>query len=662
MAEFDESLMQRTNTSTSSPFVNLPNELIEHIITYAAALSPVSVAAIAQTCHTMRELIYGAPDHHLWREIFLTTFDDPRMADKADHTDPYKPYRSDYDAAGDAGNEHEAPFEEKLFDWCKAFCERVWALRYFERVAAPPPDAQRQVLQDERIVSPADNARAMEALVDTVRTALPSPPTVVISFLGDSEGSGTSTSTTPRQLPIFPPSPAVCTQATAGRSTAGQSSALSSEPRTIAFGYNTAKNIRWLEQATVHGYPPELTMRISGRDLPGGIHGLWDDEVENREMQAFSRMLAFTGFIPVPQPEEEVKASDKGKGKGKERATESAVDPTEGEASGSGSSSGNDAESTLEPEEDPEDALPASTEVVAEPGVIGTTLTYASATEPPPERDATPSYDGDGDNDDNANEPYEDPLPRNAKLPMTVLAQRRRARRLARMRVYNMQYLSRERHWGPYLLPASSKLKMRDAGSELDFLSPILEIFADHDAGHPNRDDDDEDGNLFEDEEEEVEMEFLPMGEGDLNDEHDHEDDHDHDHEHAHNVILQFPPEPFPPPPLPAQNELRADWTYLAGVRIVVEANLREAVRPEALAGLVWLDGLRRGSAPKAVGAGLANERGRSPSPAGSDGSGSGESMSTGTEVEGVDGWDWAGVEGDWKYVSSLMDLSTETD
>ena len=129
-----------------------------------------------------------------------------------------------------------------------------------------------------------------------------------------------------------------------------------------------------------------------------------------------------------------------------------------------------------------------------------------------------------------------------------------------------------------------------------------------------------------------------------------------HDHEHAHNVILQFPPEPFPPPPLPAQNELRADWTYLAGVRIVVEANLREAVRPEALAGLVWLDGLRRGSAPKAVGAGLANERGRSPSPAGSDGSRSGESTSTGTEVEGVDGPDV--VKAPPNFISEIFYLS----
>ena len=124
--------------------------------------------------------------------------------------------------------------------------------------------------------------------------------------------------------------------------------------------------------------------------------------------------------------------------------------------------------------------------------------------------------------------------------------------------------------------------------------------------------------------------------------------------EDAHDAeLLQFPPEPFPPAPLPTPSELYADWTYLAAVRVVVEANLREAVRSDALSGLMWLDGLRRGSAPKAcdpafnkstIGSSFVAS---APSPS-SDAKGKAKAKTQ----DGVDGWDWAGIEGDWKYVS----------
>jgi hypothetical protein len=58
-----------------------PVEIIEYILTLLAAdAEPYAIAALAATCRWLYDMIYGSPDSHLWREIFLTTFDDPRPA------------------------------------------------------------------------------------------------------------------------------------------------------------------------------------------------------------------------------------------------------------------------------------------------------------------------------------------------------------------------------------------------------------------------------------------------------------------------------------------------------------------------------------------------------------------------------------------------------
>ncbi|KIY65817.1 hypothetical protein CYLTODRAFT_424008 [Cylindrobasidium torrendii FP15055 ss-10] len=62
----------------TSPFVLLPVELIEAIAVYSALPdTPYSLAALAQTCTLLRGLLYQTTDTHLWREVFLATFDSP---------------------------------------------------------------------------------------------------------------------------------------------------------------------------------------------------------------------------------------------------------------------------------------------------------------------------------------------------------------------------------------------------------------------------------------------------------------------------------------------------------------------------------------------------------------------------------------------------------
>lgn len=60
--------------------LDLPAELIEDVlVALAESDSPTTIAALARTCKAVKKLIYFPEDKHLWRRIFLTTFDDPRV-------------------------------------------------------------------------------------------------------------------------------------------------------------------------------------------------------------------------------------------------------------------------------------------------------------------------------------------------------------------------------------------------------------------------------------------------------------------------------------------------------------------------------------------------------------------------------------------------------
>ncbi|KDQ22618.1 hypothetical protein PLEOSDRAFT_1098358 [Pleurotus ostreatus PC15] len=58
----------------------VPQELVEQVLVHLAnAGYPNAIAALSETCKYFHNLIYNSDDHHLWRHIFLTTFDDPRV-------------------------------------------------------------------------------------------------------------------------------------------------------------------------------------------------------------------------------------------------------------------------------------------------------------------------------------------------------------------------------------------------------------------------------------------------------------------------------------------------------------------------------------------------------------------------------------------------------
>lgn len=53
----------------------IPLEITEHALTF---LHPRDVASFSQTCQSARTVVYHNPDQFLWRELFLSYFDDPR--------------------------------------------------------------------------------------------------------------------------------------------------------------------------------------------------------------------------------------------------------------------------------------------------------------------------------------------------------------------------------------------------------------------------------------------------------------------------------------------------------------------------------------------------------------------------------------------------------
>ncbi|KAJ3882255.1 hypothetical protein F5051DRAFT_320188 [Lentinula edodes] len=65
--------------SSLTNIFSLPLEITEQILVECAFYGlPEAIASFSQTCRMYFDLVYGDTDSHLWREIYLTTFDDPR--------------------------------------------------------------------------------------------------------------------------------------------------------------------------------------------------------------------------------------------------------------------------------------------------------------------------------------------------------------------------------------------------------------------------------------------------------------------------------------------------------------------------------------------------------------------------------------------------------
>ncbi|KAH9938773.1 uncharacterized protein BXZ73DRAFT_44464 [Epithele typhae] len=529
----------------------LPTELVEEILISTAEEGfPLAISAFAQTCKATRSTVYQTDDNHLWRSVFLTTFDDPRGSGGGPG------WTACMESAGADADE---------FEWGTHFRRRIWAANHFRRhVGALPSNPQHA---DD--VDVLQNVRVFDSLLSVIKTALPCPPTIVLSFPTPPDAADPPT--VPASCyPTFPPLPHALSNIspTGGPTTSGRS-----------FGAALrAKNTVWVESLLANGYPSRISALFSGDRWHGGLMGQELPEHEFREMQLAGHLIACTGFVPAPSPQ---------------KPSPSPASPTSSPA--------------------------ASTD---------------SAT-PPSSSSAEDEADAEDDH-------------------MSKERQLKRARRLARKRVYNMHYLSSARHWGPYLrVPSNREVGAADGE---DFLQHILALFQVQPGPPPQHGEADEDD----------EDDQATLGDNDDGDDDDDDDDPNYDPEKDDTHVAgeesetstaggvdedeEEQVEPGTPPP---PTQLRADWAYLAAVRVVVEANLRESVGSgHDLRGLFSLDGLRPGSAPWDAAWYKQHSDADAITKAASVLKGKGKHK----EDAEVTGWDWAGVTGIWKRCVCWMD------
>lgn len=103
----------------------LPPELIEETLILSALCGfPSTIAKLGQTCRYFHQLIFRPNDNHLWREAFLTIFDDPRpLLGRLRNATTF------------ASTTELARGLEIPIDWASEFMERMDAQRIIKRCA-----------------------------------------------------------------------------------------------------------------------------------------------------------------------------------------------------------------------------------------------------------------------------------------------------------------------------------------------------------------------------------------------------------------------------------------------------------------------------------------------------------------------------------------------
>jgi len=224
------------------------------------------------------------------------------------------------------------------------------------------------------------------------------------------------------------------------------------------------------------------------------------------------------------------------------------------------------------------------------------------------------------------------------------------ARRMARRIVYDLRFLKPEKMFGPFMpQPTAEKMDGREGSSRKTRKSQ---------ADDDNESDD---------------PDYVFAGtdsDSDSNTENDAESSANEHYGLFPLINLITPQDPDPVPAgtrLPSPDTLVPDWTWLAGARIIVEANLRdmlkrsstvdtgsegaEAGMEDVANALRKMEGLRMGGAPGFWDDGWLvwdKAPGYADSKVDEKGKGKAEEMYEGEE-EAEQGWDWAGAAGTWR-------------
>ncbi|KAF8556646.1 hypothetical protein OG21DRAFT_1602098, partial [Imleria badia] len=398
--------------------LTLPLELIEAIL--ICSCSPRTVASVAQTCRTLHTLVYGSPDSHLWRELFLTTWDDPRPA-----------------------LEHRALVDPRIdpaaLDWGTEYRRRVssdkWLKAWRRDICLPDSETAKDADTDWHATA----LSALSTVLDTLLTLRPFPATPPIALtvltpataispyptgnIGSGVGSGRE------RMTSAPPLPPLLILLACGISVFEASRSGARVSRTVygphasrsAPGDGPGREVAELELVPTPSLPPQLVRTLLAshavgvRGLPAyaptlsGI-GRWGGDAVG---EVFHRIICITGFAPIPPP----------------------------------------LVSTF---------LSTSTTTTV-PEFVSEHAGSASA-----DMDVMKNADGEKQHEENYPEADEHPMRRTPKAFPIALQQHADARILARRKVYDMQYLRGDRLWGPFQVVTRGPPDARSGASRAD--------------------------------------------------------------------------------------------------------------------------------------------------------------------------------------------------
>ncbi|KAF5378058.1 hypothetical protein D9615_007507 [Tricholomella constricta] len=518
----------------TSKIFALPTELLEEtLVTVAAGGFPGAIAAFGRTCRYFHHLVYRSTDHHLWREIFLTTFDDPR---------PVLRRLRDATQQGPTGN--WSCDVDIAVDWAEEFMARMDAARMFRKHRDLMPERidMFSVAQETDEI-PFTLTKSLETILHVLETMSPFPDHNTESMC---------------KLPKFPP-------------------IMWLHPETPFPPGFTSRSAAWVGEVLQHGHPPALIKRylLLGHQPSEPLKAAGDTYWEiSEEGRLFHKLVLHTGFIPAPSTD-------------------------------------------IEDWESPSNHL----DIVS--------------------RKALQSEDD----------------------------QATAAREVARSKVYNLKYLRPERSWGPFLpangmppdTPAKRRAPFPNFEQELSrYMLNVGSLLVDEETSSNTSEDAD----------------FVPGEEADTENTEDSDAGSDGGGGDEHEVGFMFGYRRLDPKFVaPKPHQVFPDYTFLAAVRLLIETNLQHRMMMDEV-NVTWsdpqtidpsmykisdalacLDFARMGGAPAfwdqswvlekpesevpGFEAEIANSRSES-------GSSNQDRKGKGKARQEVEGWDWAGVTGQW--------------
>lgn len=582
--------------------LSLPSELIEEIIIITTLLGDICASAtLAQTCRFFRTLVYRQLHNHLWREMFLVVFDDPRPARDVrtcgratwPQLDPNNKQK------GKSKNLHAA----YDFPWEDEYKLRIWSESFILRRARPPLSGSPfSNVSSELSSTDAKLSTVLETFLRVILTAAPLPYDTLASAAPQRH-----TCCPPHPHPVFSP----------------VFVAAHTQPAIVLGSHNTT----WLMRIFSDGLPCILMARLTAFDENGGV------DVQKTPVKWEGLLLKLVAQIGLMTPIYDTPCSAEQPSDAELVTSFAAVSgDTDTDNSGGVCSATNTATSVVEDgvESDSADRLRTrDCRNVDQDAYYLTSDDDDSNFMPQPEGESDEESDEESGSDIDGDEVL-------GTIATSATTSMDGVRRLARIRVYNMAYLHPSRAFGPFLdmrngpsSPCIQKPGSREE-EETDTMgspsiaaipvppipdtNPFLSALADADGSDLDN------------------IDFLTFFDDDGWD-----TDNDETAEDVGGSSSSSPPSPeF------SGDKLHFDWAWIAAARQVIELNLRDLLmgRHQAvLRSLLSLEGLRSCSAP-----GFPST---APEVVSEDDKGQGDLV-----FKDGEGWDWAGVEGQWRCVT----------